>query len=393
MLNGDSQDVANNVQRKLGPIDVPAQLFPEDKVELLKQLKAAGLTGMVGDGINDALVLAATDVGIAMGVAAVGYASLWGVVLADVGTCLLVIFNDMLLLERKKDESGCLGLFAFRWKRKSKVCQKDVLLSTEKYVDSEAEPWCPKKKEDNRVFAHGTKQENEYCLSYCATKSCCDVRGANNGMRQRVNNRDTCEKDCQCIAIDEGLLVSSGAADIESEDFSSKEGRHVEVESAPIRHLDKHEDERDMILQYYSEEWGHSEESGQMDVTGRSNLDLGPLAHLGVWALKFASVQSYKHFIANFQNCSFNNTYLLEATEENKIKVLGKDFGGWAKTEEADDSVWEDAEDGSETPFFSEKDFKEAFNEMASGENLANFDSLPSSEEGPFKFNMIGNFG
>ncbi|MCO5573331.1 hypothetical protein L7F22_027100 [Adiantum nelumboides] len=130
-----------------------------------------------------------------------------------------------------------------------------------------------------------------------------------------------------------------------------------------------------------------------MDVNGRSNLDLGPLAHLGVWALKFASVQSYKHFIAEFQNCSFNNTYLLEATEENKIKVLGKDFGGWAKTKEANGSVREDAKDGSKTPFFSEKDFKEAFSEMALGENLANFDSFPSSEEEPFKFNMIGNFG
>ncbi|MCO5555450.1 hypothetical protein L7F22_008995 [Adiantum nelumboides] len=339
MRTRDSLDVANNLQRKLRPIDVPAQLFPEDKVELLKQLKAASLTGMVVDGINDAPTLAVADVGIAMGVAgtaiametvdialmtndlqklavavrlgqksrrkilqnivlsvttnvlvivlaAGGYASLWGAVLADVGTCLLVIFNGMLLVERKKDESRCLGLFAFRWKCRSKVCQKDDLLSSEKYVDLEAEPWCPKKMEDNRVSAHGTKQE--YCVSYCATKSCCDVRGANNGMRQRVNNRDACENNCQCIAIDEGLLVSSDAANVGSEvrdsllggnsesdvesvryqelasyalahgifrsqDFSSKEGRHVEVESAPIRHLDKHEDEQDMILQYYSE--------------------------------------------------------------------------------------------------------------------------------------------
>ncbi|MCO5580268.1 hypothetical protein L7F22_034134 [Adiantum nelumboides] len=69
MLTGDSLDMANNVQRKLGPIDVPAQLFPEDKVELPKQLKAAGLTSMVGDKINDAPTLATVDVDISMGVA------------------------------------------------------------------------------------------------------------------------------------------------------------------------------------------------------------------------------------------------------------------------------------------------------------------------------------
>ncbi|MCO5591987.1 hypothetical protein L7F22_045980 [Adiantum nelumboides] len=402
MLTRDSVDVANNVQRKLSPIHVPAQLFPEDKVELLKQLKAAGLTGMVGDGINDAPALAAIDVGIAIGVAgttiametadialmtndfqklavavrlgqksrrkipqnivlsattkvlvivlaAVGYASLWGVVLADVGTCLLVIFNNMLLLERKKDESRCLGLFVFRLKCRSKVCQKDVLLSSEKYMDLEVEPWCPKKMEDNRVSAHGTKQENEYCMSYCATKSCCDLRGANNGMIQKVNNKDACEKDCQCIAIDEGLLVSSDAADV---------GNEV----------------RDSLLGGTSE--GDVE---SVSVIVKSGVILKSLA-------RWMSLEE-------FQNCSFNNTYLLEATEENKIKVLGKDLGGWAKTEEADDSIWEDAEDGSKIPFFSEKDFKEAFSEMASGENLANFDSFPSSKEGPFKFNMIGHFG
>ncbi|MCO5574820.1 hypothetical protein L7F22_028613 [Adiantum nelumboides] len=74
MLAGDSLDVANNVQRKLSPIDVPAQPFPEDKVELLNQLKAAGLTGMVSDGINDVPALTAADVGIAMGVASIAMA-------------------------------------------------------------------------------------------------------------------------------------------------------------------------------------------------------------------------------------------------------------------------------------------------------------------------------
>ncbi|MCO5575780.1 hypothetical protein L7F22_029585 [Adiantum nelumboides] len=142
----------------------------------------------------------------------------------------------MLLLERKKDESRCLGLFAFRRKHGSKVCQKDVLLSSEKYVDLEAEPWCPKKMEDNRVSVHGTKQENEYCLSYCATKSCCDVRGANNGMRRRVNNKDACEKDCQCIAIDEGLLVSSDAADVGSEVRDSLLGGSSEGDVESVRY-------------------------------------------------------------------------------------------------------------------------------------------------------------
>ncbi|MCO5583978.1 hypothetical protein L7F22_037896 [Adiantum nelumboides] len=87
MLTGDSLDVANNVQRKLGPIDVPAQLFPEDKVELLKQLKATGLTGMVGDEINDAPALAPTDVGIAMGVA--------GTTIAMETTDISLMTNDL----------------------------------------------------------------------------------------------------------------------------------------------------------------------------------------------------------------------------------------------------------------------------------------------------------
>ncbi|KAI5084403.1 hypothetical protein GOP47_0000572 [Adiantum capillus-veneris] len=266
MLTGDSLEVANNVQRKLGQIDVHAQLLPEGKVEVLQQLKAAGLTGMVGDGINDAPALAAADVGIAMGVAgtaiametadialmtndlrklpvavrlgqkarrkilqniflsittkvlvivlaAVGYASLWGAVLADVGTCLLVIFNSMLLLERKKDEAGRLGLFTFWRKPKSKVCQKGVLLSSEEYMDTEAEPCCPKKMENNGESAQSTKQENQSSQSCCSAKSCCDMRGANNGMRRRVSNRDTYDKDC--LGIDEGICSSINIPELE----------------------------------------------------------------------------------------------------------------------------------------------------------------------------------
>ncbi|ERN06708.1 protein CYPRO4 [Amborella trichopoda] len=68
----------------------------------------------------------------------------------------------------------------------------------------------------------------------------------------------------------------------------------------------------------------------------------------GVWALKFFTVESYRAFVARYQNCLFENTYGLEATDENKIRVFGKDFVGWVKPEEADDSLWEDAEDSFE---------------------------------------------
>ena len=45
-----------------------AQLLPKDKVEILKQLKKMGLTGMVGDGTNDAPALHEADIGLAMGI-------------------------------------------------------------------------------------------------------------------------------------------------------------------------------------------------------------------------------------------------------------------------------------------------------------------------------------
>lgn len=145
---------------QIGEIEIHSQLLPEDKVRIVQELKKFGVTAMVGDGINDGPALAAADVGIAMGVAgsavametadvalmtndlrklavavqlgkscrwkigqnvtlsfvtklaiiglaAAGYASLWTAVLADVGTCLLVIFNSMRLLKHKACSDQC----------------------------------------------------------------------------------------------------------------------------------------------------------------------------------------------------------------------------------------------------------------------------------------------
>ncbi len=73
MLTGDSKTVGERVAKELGIDKVYSELLPHHKVEqverLQRKIRSKGKLVFVGDGINDAPVLARADVGVAMGAA------------------------------------------------------------------------------------------------------------------------------------------------------------------------------------------------------------------------------------------------------------------------------------------------------------------------------------
>ena len=69
MLTGDQRAVAKTIAAEAGVDEIQAELLPEDKLKVIRELKREGCVMMVGDGVNDAPALAASDLSVAMGAA------------------------------------------------------------------------------------------------------------------------------------------------------------------------------------------------------------------------------------------------------------------------------------------------------------------------------------
>lgn len=67
MITGNAEAVANTVAHELGIERYYARVLPQDKAQIVRELKGRGQTAFVGDGINDAPALQEADLGMAIG--------------------------------------------------------------------------------------------------------------------------------------------------------------------------------------------------------------------------------------------------------------------------------------------------------------------------------------
>jgi cation-transporting P-type ATPase C len=103
MLSGDIEETARVVAQAVGLKDWRAQLSPEQKYDLIRELRARGRrVAMVGDGINDAPALALADVGIAFG--AFGMLNPFLAAILHNLSTLLVVLNSARLIRYDPDK-------------------------------------------------------------------------------------------------------------------------------------------------------------------------------------------------------------------------------------------------------------------------------------------------
>ncbi len=112
MLTGDEESVASLVGKQVGISHVKANLLPQDKVTALEEIRSAGgPAAFVGDGMNDAPVLAVADVGIAMG---------------GLGSDAAIEAADVVLMQ---DDLSCLSNAVFLARKTHRIVLENIIFS------------------------------------------------------------------------------------------------------------------------------------------------------------------------------------------------------------------------------------------------------------------------
>lgn len=247
---------------------IKAELLPIDKTRIIKEFQKEGPTAMIGDGLNDAPALATADIGISMGIsgsalatetgnvillsndirkipkviqlsknctrkvienvilsittktailglAIAGHPLVWAAVLADVGTCLLVILNSMLLLRGSSKQhmvkccksssaphvhkNGCNDSHSHSHHKKQQCC-----------TNSEASKICTRQK-------HSCRARVSKCQSTrCKSSSLCDDNQCRDDLAGKHANSICGHKS------DEAKHSDHGSCDTKTHDLESQ---------------------------------------------------------------------------------------------------------------------------------------------------------------------------
>ncbi|XP_031379301.1 cadmium/zinc-transporting ATPase HMA3-like [Punica granatum] len=322
MLTGDTQESAIYAQNQIhNALDlVYAELLPEEKLKIIEELKKDGLTAMVGDGINDAPSLAASNISISMGIsgsalaietshvilmsndigkipravilgrrgqrkvienvifsvltkgvilvlAFAGYPLVWAAVLADTGTCLVVILNSMLLLRENRGD----GLGQERCRRSSvpidenptadeifmgqHVCnccgvnncgssahvENSSLIVRAQIPDSEGQSDCHKSQKctsERKTLQEKVTCESRCCPSEkdetkCKSRNCCtEKRGNDKATADEISsgqNRRSCHAVNNCVSSvlveNSSLIAQAQVPDSEGQTACCRSGK------------------------------------------------------------------------------------------------------------------------------------------------------------------------
>ncbi|KAL3504245.1 hypothetical protein ACH5RR_034086 [Cinchona calisaya] len=266
MLTGDCYAAAKLAQDQLGGAleVIHAELLPEEKARIIKDCQQIAYTAMIGDGLNDAPALATADIGISMGIsgsalaaetgnvilmtndiqripkvarlarrvhrkvieniilsvtikasiialAIAGHPLVWAAVLADTGTCLLVILNSMLLLggTSSRSQKTCKNYAALLANENSdqQTDESEFWHTYQPPCDIESQKNCTSSPQSEQADSSSCRSSRNYSNNSDNMNSCCgnnaqipkekclDRGSCNTGIEKMLGSSSSCCTD------------------------------------------------------------------------------------------------------------------------------------------------------------------------------------------------------